>query len=229
MKSSPLNGATLVFDLDGTLVDTAPDLLRTLNHVLTGIDCPPVSLDDIRPMIGFGARRMLKSGLAASGRPVDDAEMDRLLAVFLDHYGANVAVESRPYPGAVDFLERAAAGDIRLALCTNKYENLSRELLKELDLARFFHAVAGRDTLPVCKPDPGHLRGAVAMAGGDMARAVMIGDSGTDIATAKAAGAPVIAVSFGYSEQPLEPLEPDRIIDHYDALNEAILGVLPAG
>lgn len=218
MDMIALKGTTLVFDLDGTLVDTAPDLVRTLNHVLAETGASPRPLEEMLPFISFGARRMIMEGLAASGRPASDTELDTLLRQFLDHYGDNVAVESRPYPGVVDVLETARATGARLAVCTNKFEKLSRLLLGEIGLAHFFHAIAGRDTLPVCKPDPGHLTGAIAMAGGETVRAVMVGDSATDVNTAKAAGVPCIAVSFGYSEVPALDLGADSVISHFDEL-----------
>lgn len=218
----------VVFDLDGTLVDTAPDLLRTLNHVLAGAGCPPVAMERIRPLIAFGARRMLSEGLRAAGRSAGAADIEPLLGLFLDHYGANIAVESRPFPGALEALERLAAAGARMAVCTNKLQDLSHRLLRELDLDRYFTAIVGRDTLDVCKPHPGHLTGTLKRLGGGPARAVMIGDSGVDIATAKAAGVPVIAVTFGYSEAPIASYGPDRLIDRFDELEAALAGLLGA-
>jgi phosphoglycolate phosphatase len=222
MDTIALKGATLVFDLDGTLVDTAPDLVRTLNHVLASAGSGPRALEEVRPFISFGARRMIVEGLAAAGKPASDAEIDALFSSFLEHYADNVAVESRPYPGAVDVLEAARSAGARLALCTNKTERLTRLLLGEIGMTVYFDAIAGRDTLPVCKPDPRHLTGAIAMAGGETERAIMVGDSATDVNTAKAAGVPCIAVSFGYADVPAADLGADHVISHFDELPAAL-------
>jgi len=226
MENADLKGATLVFDLDGTLVDTAPDLLRTLNHILDTVGCPPRPMDDVRPFMGLGARRIITEGLKASGRQVSDAETDALFEKFLGFYSENIAVESRPYPGVEAVLEVAGAAGARLAICTNKMERLTQILLKELDLNRHLHGVAGRDTFPVCKPDPVHLKGAVELAGGALERAVMIGDNATDINTAKAASVPSVAVTFGYSEISPAELGADVLIDHYDELLPALERIL---
>lgn len=220
------NDICIVFDLDGTLVDTAPDLVHTLNHVLTGIGCPQVSMAAIRPMISFGARRMLKEGLHAAGREPTGAELDLLLAEFLEHYDANIAVESRPFPGAPAALKRLKAAGARLGICTNKHAAVSRKLLTALNMDHFFAAIVGRDTLPVSKPHPGHLTGTIARMGGAPERSVMVGDSGADVQAAKAAGIPVVAVTFGYSEAPVSAYKPDRLIDHFDELETAIAEIL---
>lgn len=226
MENANLDGVTLVFDLDGTLVDTAPDLLRTLNHVLAGVGYPPREPEEIHAFIGHGARRMIAEAMAAAGRPGSEAQIDALFDPFLEHYGRNVAIDSRPYPGVLDVLERALRANARLAVCTNKAEALSKRLLAALDMDRYFGAIAGRDTFPVCKPDPGHLTGVVEMAGGDAARAIMIGDSATDVATARAAGVPVIAVSFGYTEVPASQLGADILIDGFEELSGALAQLL---
>ena len=215
-----MQNLTLVFDLDGTLVDTAPDLIAATNHVLEHVGLPRVDAQSLRPYIGHGARVMIERATAIA--KLSEAEHERLLERFLDYYGAHIAVDSRPFEGAVDALERFKAAGAKLAVCTNKREGMSRLLLDTLDLSRFFAAVAGRDTLPNSKPHPGHLLGTIALAGGDAARAIMIGDSNVDIATAKAARVPVIAVSFGYSDTPVEDFAPDAVIDHYRELAPAI-------
>ena len=215
-----MQNLTLVFDLDGTLVDTAPDLIAATNHVLEHVGLPRVDAQSLRPYIGHGARVMIERATAIA--KLSEAEHERLLERFLDYYGAHIAVDSRPFEGAVDALERFKAAGAKLAVCTNKREGMSRLLLDTLDLSRFFAAVAGRDTLPNSKPHPGHLLGTIDLAGGDAARAIMIGDSNVDIATAKAARVPVIAVSFGYSDTPVEDFAPDAVIDHYRELEPAI-------
>lgn len=218
--------AAIVFDLDGTLVDTAPDLVGTLNHVLEHASCAPVALDVVRPMIAYGARRMLIEGLKANGRTMDEEKLDRLLEIFLDHYADNIAVQSRPFAGVVAVLEQLGARGARLAVCTNKREDLSLKLLRALDLERHFQAIVGRDTLAVCKPHPRHLTESIARAGGRVEHALMVGDSEVDIETAKAARVPVVAVSFGYSQAPVATYRPDRIIDHYDDFLAAAEGLL---
>lgn len=209
---------TVVFDLDGTLVDTAPDLVGATNHALADLGLPGVGAELLRPWVSFGARRMIVEALAHLGAPRSNEEVDRLLQLFLIYYEANIARESRPFPGAVEAMATLLAGGARLAVCTNKRESLTRSLLKALDLDRHFAGLAGRDTFSVCKPHPDHLLGTIRLAGGEFRRSIMIGDSEVDIATAKAAGVPVVAVSFGYSQIPVARLSPDRIIDDYLSL-----------
>ncbi len=218
-------GATIVFDLDGTLVDTAPDLTNALNDVLTRRGHAPVSIEAIRDCVGRGARIMIEQSLERAGAQED---VDEMLAEFLVHYEANIARESRPFPGALAQLESLAAQGATLAICTNKREYLSRRLLQELEIAHFFGAIAGRDTFPVAKPDPGHLTGVIALAGGSLERSVMIGDSNIDLRTARAASVPIVLVSFGYGPCPLDGLVPEAIIDHFDAL-EGRAAVLLSG
>jgi phosphoglycolate phosphatase len=157
-------GATIVFDLDGTLVDTAPDLTNALNDVLVRRGHEPVSIEVIRGCVGHGARVMIEQSLARVGAQGD---VDRMLAEFLAHYETNIARESRPYPGAIAALDRLVAQGARLAICTNKRESLSRLLIQELEIEHYFTALAGRDTFPVATPHPGHLTGVIALAGGD--------------------------------------------------------------
>jgi phosphoglycolate phosphatase len=221
-----MRGHTIVFDLDGTLVDTAPDLIDAANHVLAAMGLPAVADADLRPSISFGARAMIVKGLDLAGVASYEAEIDRHLDAFLRHYSANIAVRSRPFEGVVAAIERLRAAGARIALCTNKREGLSRQLLGELGLLDLFHGLAGRDTFPVCKPHPDHLTGAIRLAGGDTRRALMIGDSDVDIATARAAGVPVIGVSFGYTHAPVATFDPDAVIDHYDELLPAAMRVL---
>lgn len=218
-----LKDATIVFDLDGTLVDTAPDLTNALNHVLTSRGHAAVSAETVRSAVGLGARAMIEVALRRAGATDD---IDQMLAEFLVHYEANIATESRPFPGAVAALEGLAASGATLAVCTNKREYLSRRLLQELEIERYFGAIAGRDTFSVAKPDPGHLTGVIGLAGGKASRAVMVGDSEVDIRTAKSAGVPVILVSFGYAGAPLDRLAPDSVIDHFDALRPSVTSLL---
>jgi phosphoglycolate phosphatase len=222
-----LKDATIVFDLDGTLVDTAPDLTNALNDVLTRRGHAAISAEAVRSSVGLGARAMIEKGLRKAGAgDASSDEIDRMLAEFLIHYEANIARESRPFPGAVAALEGLASRGARLAVCTNKREYLSRRLLQALELEGYFGAIAGRDTFAVSKPDPGHLTGTIALAGGKPTSAVMVGDSEIDLRTAKAAGVPVILVSFGYGAAPVDGLDPDSMIDHFDALQGCATSLL---
>jgi len=213
---------TVVFDLDGTLIDTAPDLIRSTNHVLEANGYPPVTDEFIRPVISFGTREMLRVGIEAQGEKPTDGRLDALFHDLLDHYGANIAVESRPFPGLTSVLDELRAASARIAVCTNKREGMSRLLLETLGMTDYFDAITGRDTFPVHKPDPEHLLGAIRFAGGDRARSVMVGDSETDVLTARAATVPVIGVTFGYTDKPIFELGCDGVISHYDAFLETL-------
>jgi phosphoglycolate phosphatase len=221
-----LDNLTLVFDLDGTLVDTAPDLVGAANHVLAAEGLTPVAAHEIRDQISFGARAMIVKGLALRQAARTTAEVDRLLADFLSYYEANIAVHSRPFPHVVEILRDYRARGCRLAVCTNKREGLSRILLRELEMHDLFDGLAGRDTFAVSKPHPDHLTGAIRLAGGVAHRAVMVGDSDTDISTARAAGVPSIAVTFGYTDVPAHQLGANEVIADYRAFDAALHRVL---
>lgn len=211
-----------VFDLDGTLADTARDLVATLNVILGREGLPAVPLEEARAMIGAGARVLLERGLARAGREVIPARLDALYRDFLVHYGDHICVETILFPGVVAALDDLQANGFRLAVCTNKIEAHSRALLAGLGIADRFAAICGRDTFPYFKPDPRHLTATVEQAGAHVAQAVMVGDSRTDIATAQAARIPVVAVSFGYTEVPVRELGPDRVIDRFAELPGAV-------
>jgi phosphoglycolate phosphatase len=228
MPSPTSSSPTIVFDLDGTLIDTAPDLVETLNVIFARHDVPPVAYDKARAMIGAGVKPLLVRGLVSHGRHLPPAEIDVLFAEYLEVYAAHIADRSRPFPGLTGALDTLAAQGCRLAVCTNKLEWLSVRLLDALGLSQRFAAVCGQDTFPMKKPDPEMLRLTIARAGGDARHAVMVGDSMTDVATAKAAGIPVVAVDFGYTETPPAELGADRLIGHFDALPQAVRDVLPA-
>ena len=216
----------VVFDLDGTLADTAPDLTATLNVILSGEGLPAVPLAEARQMIGHGARVMLERGIEAAGLEVTPDRLDELYGAFLVHYADHLCVETELFPGVPEALDRLEAGGFRFAVCTNKVEAHSAKLLEALGIAHRFAAICGRDTFPYVKPDPRHLTLTIKQAGGDVSDAVMIGDSRTDIVTAQAAGVPVIAVPFGYTDVPIQSLGPDVIIDHFDELPAAVARVL---
>jgi phosphoglycolate phosphatase len=213
---------TIVFDLDGTLVDTAPDLVATLNIILAREGLAPVPFDNARKMIGGGARTLIERGLQAEGRAGVAAEVDRLYKDFVAHYGEHLAERSQPFPGAVAAIEELAARGCRLAICTNKLEWLSVRLLDALGMSRHFAAICGQDTFGVQKPDPQILLQTIQRAGGQSAFAVMVGDSINDIEVARAAKVPVIAVDFGYTETPVSALDPDVIIGHFGNLPAAV-------
>jgi phosphoglycolate phosphatase len=214
--------ALLVFDLDGTLVETAPDLVATLNVVFASEGLPPVAYADARPMIGHGARAMLTHGLNANGQVVTPEKLDKLFADFIAYYSAHVADHSTPYPGLTEALDVLSGRGHRFAVCTNKFEKQSVMLLDALKLSDRFDAIVGQDTYKIAKPDPEVLRRTIGVAGGDVNNTIMIGDSETDILTARAAGIPVIAVDFGYSERPVADFKPDRLISHFAQLPDAI-------
>jgi phosphoglycolate phosphatase len=219
---------TIAFDLDGTLVDTAPDLLDALNLVLREAALGPVAAKDARALVGGGARLMIERGLAQHGVRVADADIDRMLARFLSYYEDHLADRSRPYAGAVETLDALSARKARLIVVTNKFERYSTKVLESLGLARYFSVVAGPDTFGVRKPDPEHLLRAVARAGGDRTATIMVGDSITDVATARAADVPVVAVSYGYRDVAATALGADRIIDRFDEVPAAIDALLAA-
>ena len=213
---------TLVLDLDGTLVDTAHDLIGTLNAILHSEKVAPVSFDAAVAMVGHGARAMLTSAYAADGRSITPARLDGLTDAFLDHYGRHIAERSKPFPGAEAMLDRFAAAGWRLAVCTNKPEAPARRLLELLGIAEQFSSITGQDTFGFRKPDPRHLTETIRLAGGTGTRAVMVGDSRIDIETAKAANVPVVVVEFGYSPIPAGELGADRVIAHFDELWDAV-------
>ena len=220
--------ATIVFDLDGTLVDTAPDLIATLNVVFTEHNVPQIAFDEARALIGGGVKVLLERGLRARNVLFTPADVDRLYEGYLERYAAHIADLSRPFPGLETALDRLAGQGCRFAVCTNKLEWLSVRLLEALGLAERFAAICGQDTFGIQKPDPEMLRRTIAKAGGSGTSAIMVGNSATDIDTARAAGIPVIAVDFGYTETPVSLLAPDRVISHFDALPAAVAELLTA-
>jgi phosphoglycolate phosphatase len=217
---------TIAFDLDGTLVDTAPDLIATLNLVLSEAGLKPVPFHEARNLVGGGARVLIERGLVLEGVKVAPAELDRMLARFLVHYETHLADSSLPFPGAIEMLDALTKTGAILVVCTNKLERFSVKLLKALGIADRFAFIAGPDTFSVRKPDPGHLLGAVSRAGGHSSAIVMVGDSKTDVATARAAKVPVIAVSFGYSDVPVASLQPDKIVERLSDVPAAVADLL---
>ena len=221
-----LSGVTIAFDLDGTLVETAPDLVGALNDTLAEAGHPPLPFEQVRLMVGRGAKALLERGFAAAGDPLDAARtppmVQRFIAVYLDR----IARESRPYPGVVEALDALKTRGARLVVCTNKLTGLSMALLDALDLTTWFDAVIGADLSPAPKPDARHLIAAVDAVGGDLRRTVMVGDSATDVGAAKAAGAPCLLVSFGYTETAVQDLGGDLIVDDFAEVPAACVRLL---
>jgi phosphoglycolate phosphatase len=218
---------TVVFDLDGTLVDTAPDLISALNVILSREGLAPVPLKSARTMIGAGARKLIERGLELEGRVTTPDDVSRLTRDFIDYYAAHIAEASRPFEGLEAALDDLAARGYQFAVCTNKLEWLSKKLLDELGLTPRFKAICGADTFGVSKPDPVILQQTVARAGGRIGSTVMVGDAGPDVGVSRRAGVPVIGVTFGYTEIPIADLKPDRLIAHMRELPEAIEALMP--
>ena len=225
-----LAGTTIVFDLDGTLVDTAPDLTAATNHALSLKGLAPMTVAELHPFIGHGSFVMIEAGLRFRGVSVGREEIKRLHEHFLTFYAANIAVGSRPFEGIPELLDRLLGLGAQLAVCTNKLEGLSRTLLQALGLATRFGAIAGGDTFAVRKPSAGHLTGTIEMGGGRPDRAVMVGDSEVDFAAARAAAVPAIGVTFGYTPRPVRELAPEfgvgAVIDHFGEFMPALERIL---
>ena len=216
------HSSLVVFDLDGTLVDTAPDLIGALNVVLAGEGLSPVPAQSARKMIGAGARALIERGLERDGRMVDAGKLARMTEDFIAYYAEHIAVESRPFDGLVEALDVLEARGCRFAVCTNKLEWLSKRLLDRLNLSPRFAAICGADTFNISKPDPAFLRQTVARAGGELAATVMVGDAGPDIGVARRAGVPVIGVDYGYTDVPVRDLSPDVVISRLSDLPAAV-------
>ncbi|WP_354669045.1 HAD family hydrolase [Rhizobium sp. SSA_523] len=216
--SNSASGPLVVFDLDGTMIDTAPDLIESLNDTIALRDLAPVTFDDLTHLVGQGARVMIRRAFNLRDVPVDDADVERLLSHFLDHYLAHMPGKSQAYEGLLDCFDRLEAAGMRLAVCTNKLEQLALPLLERLRLTQRFAAITGGDTFPVRKPDARHLLGTIERAGGDPLRSILVGDSVNDIMAAKNAGVGSVGVTFGYSDVPMAELAPTRIIGHFSEL-----------
>ncbi|MEC9346815.1 MAG: HAD-IA family hydrolase [Pseudomonadota bacterium] len=217
---------TIVFDLDGTLVDSAPDLYATVRWLLRREGRAQVSYARVKDLIGDGAGPMIRGSFGDTGGVPEGAGYDRLMDLFLDYYGAHLADHTEPFPGAIAAVMRWRARGARVAICTNKRSGFAESLLTQLRIAPLFHAVTGSDSFAFRKPDGRHLLETIRAAGGDPARAVMIGDSAADVGAARNAGVPVVAVSFGYGKGPAHELGADALIDHFDQFDHAVAGLL---
>jgi len=209
----------VVFDLDGTLADTAPDLTAALNHALGELGRPGIPAEDVRHMVGHGARALLRKGLATTGH-VSENLVERSFPTFIAYYEAHIADHTRPFEGVEMVLATLRAQGVKLAICTNKLEGLTHELLGALGWEDRFDAIVGGDTLPQRKPDPAPVHEAIARAGGG--RAAFVGDSISDTDAARAAGIPCVALTFGFSDRPADQLGASALIDHYDQLLPAL-------
>ena len=211
--------SVVVFDLDGTLADTAPDLTAALNHSLIQLGRPMVPEAAVRHMVGHGARALLQKGLEATGE-VSESLIEEGFPIFLDYYADHICDRSTAFPGIDRALDELSGMGVKLAVCTNKLERLSRLFLDAIGWSQRFDALVGGDTLAVRKPDPAPLLEAIARSGGG--RAAFVGDSITDTTTGRNADVPTVAVTFGFSDRPVEQLGADRVIDHFDELIGAL-------
>ena len=217
----------LVFDLDGTLVDSVPDLTNTLNKVLRERGYAPLARSEVAPMVGDGVPALVARGFRARGG--DDAEAAEALPRYIQIYEANATVLTRPYPGVRETLAALRRRGYRTAVCTNKLQQATLAVLEGLDLAGLFDGVAGGDHYPVKKPDPGHLLSLIAELGGSAGRAAMIGDSENDAAVAHAASVPLVLMRYGYARVAPETLGADALLDHFAELPATLerLGLTP--
>ena len=217
----------VIFDLDGTLIDTAPDLIDSLNYTVEAVDMAPFTFEDITHLVGQGVKVMIRRAFELRERELDPETEDRLFDRYMEHYKAGMPGRSKPYAGVVDCMDRLSAAGMRLAVCTNKIEQLAFPLIEGLGLLERFEVMTCGDTFAVRKPDAGHIFGTIERAGGDPAMTVMIGDSVSDIRAAQNAGIPSVAVTFGYSDVAVETLDPSHVISGYDQLTvDVVLGLL---
>lgn len=228
MTSGELADATIVFDLDGTLVDTAPDLVRALNETMDLEGLPRVKIDTVRQMVGQGARVLIERAAALHGVNFSAQRIDELTREFVSFYRADIARDSRPFPGVSEALDVLSALGAKFSVCTNKRTDLSIQLLDALKLGERFSAIIGADVVSQRKPHPEHYRAAVERAGGTVRRSVMVGDTVADVASARGAGAPVVVVRFGYSDIGAETLGADALIDRFSELAPACRRLLAA-
>lgn len=206
----------MVFDLDGTLIDSAPDMHRAVNLMLADLGCAPLTLAEIRTMVGDGASALIARALAA--RQCVSADPTEALATFLAHYEEEPTTQTRPFPGVSATLERLQAAGLTLAICTNKPGRLTRMILERLELERFFERVLAGDSMPFRKPDPRALMEVVNGFGTDKAATIMVGDSEVDAATAQAASVPFVLMTYGYHRGPIADISSIATLDHFGEL-----------
>lgn len=218
----------VVFDLDGTLVHTAPDLVASLNFALGVHGHSAIDYKELAPFAGTGGRGMLQRYCGLRGQTFSEAEIASIISTFLENYKDKIPGTSLVYEGAIEFVRALREADFKTAICTNKPQHLADLLLAKMEIAPLFDAICGADYFAFRKPDPRHLLETIAAAGGDPARAVMFGDSQTDFDTANAAGIPVVGVTFGYSPEPLANFKITKLISHYREINVTEVNVLMA-
>lgn len=218
-----MNDILVIFDLDGTLIDTSHDLLDSLNYCLKTVELEPVEYDQLAFLIGQGAKAMLTRAFSLRNRPISDSELNDFFDLFVSHYGENMPGRSKAYDGLLEALERLQSVGMLFAICTNKHEGMAQSLMAKLGMFDQFVVLTGGDTFPFKKPDGRHILETIKLADGDINRTIMIGDSINDIAAAKNAGVPSIGVPFGFSDVPIEELEPDAVISHYDELTSQLI------
>ena len=221
-----MTSPALVFDLDGTLVDTAPDLIGALNAVLVREGRPKVKIGDVRHLVGHGARAMLDRAMQMTGEAVPPESLPGLLDAFIAHYRTHIAAESRPFPGVGTTLEKLQADGARMGVLSNKPQELTDLLIPAVGFARFFRAIHGAGKLEVVKPNARVFHHVIEEMGGEGAGAIMIGDSATDVATARAAGCPSIVLTYGYSSEPVETLGADRVTDDFREIPQLVKDLL---
>ena len=218
---------TILFDLDGTLVDTAPDLMLAHNHVMRKFGYPTKSTEDIRNLVGKGAGALIGRSIWGQAKKefskvLDEKIKDEMIKEFVDYYGKNIKNESTLITGVKDFLIWCKEQNISMAVCTNKQEHLSNDLLKKIGIYDFFEYVAGSDTFDYCKPDPRHLTNVVEILDGDIKKTIMIGDSETDANAAKAAEIPVILLENGYTEKNTTEIYHNHLIKDFTGVEKII-------
>ena len=218
---------TILFDLDGTLVDTAPDLMNAHNHVMNKFGYPTKSTEEIRNLVGGGAGAMIGRSIWGQakkefGKVQDEKIKKEMVKEFVDYYGKNIVNESKLIDGAKDFLIWSKEKNISMAVCTNKQEHLAIDLLKKIGIYDFFEYVAGHNTFDYCKPDPRHLTSVVEILGGDLKKTLMIGDSETDANAAKAAGIPIILLEDGYTEKKITEIYHNHLIKDFIGIEKIV-------
>ena len=218
---------TVLFDLDGTLIDTAPDLMNAHNHVMQKFGYETKSTDEIRNLVGKGAASMIGRSLWNQARKelkkIDDEKIkSKMVDEFIDYYGKNIAVESKLLPGVLEFLKWCKKNDISMAVCTNKTEHLAVDLLKKINVYDYFEYVAGYNTFDYCKPDPRHLTNVIEIIQGELKKSIMIGDSETDSESAKAAGLPFILVEDGYTDKTINEIYHNHLIKDFNGIEQII-------
>ena len=218
---------TILFDLDGTLVDTAPDLMTAHNYVMKKFGYDTKSIDEIRNYVGKGAAVMIGRSVWGNARKelskiTDQKVKEEMLKEFLDFYGKNIVVKSKLINGVYDFLKWAKSNNISMGVCTNKEEHLAVNLLKKIKVYDFFEYVAGRNTFEYCKPDPRHLTNTIEIMSGDINKSLMIGDSENDADAAKSAGIPMILLEDGYTDKKIEQIHHDHLIKDFIGIEKIV-------